>query len=211
MKKLNTLLCLLLVAWAFSAGQKARADRIILSPDGNTLPPKGFKTEFAISPAQGNESQSWLQVSTAQGIELEAQRLSAPGVFNPRYNFNLEYPLLPDFGNVPAVSVGALDIFNSFSSTPKLYLAVARTIPLSDRQLHILRGIQLNAGLGTGAMDGLFLGIKARLTAGLGFEAEYYRNKFNLSLALPVARNLQVKTYSLDGTIFYGLSYTLVR
>src|SRR5262249_43008388 len=160
MKKYSAACCLLPVACCLLAMQGARADRIILSPDANTLPPKGFKTEFAISPAQGNENQSWLQVSTGQGIELEAQRQAAPGIFNPRYNLNLEYPLLPDFGTYPAISVGALNIFNSFSGTPQLYLAVARTVPLSDRQLRVLRGVQLNAGLGTGAMDGLFLGLK---------------------------------------------------
>ncbi len=200
----STALCFLLASAVYS-----RADRIVLSPDGNTLPPRAFKIEAAYSPNRDALDRGWLQVSTVQGIELEAH-----GVGNSdrlRFGFNLQYPLLTDFGAYPAVSLGVRDLFNTGSESRALYLAVAKTVPLSDRQLRTVREFKLNAGVGTERIGGLFAGAQARFAAGFTLYAEIYRRRANFSVGLPLVRNLQAKAYSLDGTPSFGLTYTLAR
>ena len=54
-------------------------------------------------------------------------------------------------------------------------------------------------------------GFHSHLKAGLFVDAEIYRRRPNISLALPLVRNVQARAYSLDGNVFYGLSYTLAR
>ena len=40
---------------------------------------------------------------------------------------------------------------------------------------------------------------------------EVYRNRPNVSLGLDITRNMQIKAYSLDGTVHYGLSFALIK
>lgn len=193
---------------AFSA---ARADRVLLSPQGDTLPPSSLKTEFALSPSKSDESLSWVQISTGQGIEFETQRASLVDDLKARYVLNVQYPLLYDLGSYPAVSIGVRDLFGTGQEHKGLYVATTKSFPLSNHQLRYVRSFKLNAGLGTGRLDGPFVGMQAHFTAGMDVYAEIYRRRPNIGIALPLAHNVQARAYSLDGTIFYGLSYSLIR
>lgn len=188
-----------------------RADRVVLAPQGGTLAGPGFKAEFALSPYRQDENLSWLQFSSPVGIELELNRFELAGDNKKRYSFNLQYPLIPELGAAPAVSLGVRDLLGTGFEHDSLYLAVSKGIPLSDRQYRLVRELRLSAGLGTNRMDGLFVGVHTRLAAGLQLDAEWYRYRPNVAIGLPLVRNLQAKAYSLDGTIYYGLSFSLTR
>ncbi|HZT42657.1 MAG TPA: YjbH domain-containing protein [Chthonomonadaceae bacterium] len=209
--KQGAVTCLVLCAMAAGWTCGARADRILLSPQGDTLPPNGFKSEFALSPSNTDYNLSWIQVSNSQGIEFEGQRIGLGGDAKTRYDMNVQYPLLTDLGTYPSVSVGVRDLLGTGLEHKAVYLAATKSFPLSDRQLHVLRAFKLNAGIGTGRMDGLFVGMEARLRAGVSLYAEFYRRRPNLGLALPLGQHAQVNAYSLDGTLFYGLSYSIAR
>jgi hypothetical protein len=186
----------------------ARADRIILSPDGNTLPANSMRGEFEISPYRNNGNLAWLQYALPLGIEIEVQRadlLPAPRALT---SLNIQYPLIPDIGNYPALSLGVRDLLGTGYEHRSFYVATTKAFALSDRQMHVLRDIRLSAGFGTERIDGLFIGVQARLTLGMSLYAEIYRQRPNVSIGLPVVRNLQVRATSLDGTIFYGLSFS---
>jgi aminotransferase len=188
-----------------------RADRIVLAPNGDTLSPEGFKTEFAISPNKGLASLDWLQFSTHDGIELEAQRLDLPTEAKKRYAVNIEYPLVPELRGVPAVSLGVRDMLGTGTEHGAFYLASSRSVLLSDRQQRLVRSLRLNAGVGTGRIGGLFFGVETRLASSISIYAERYRRQTNIGVALPLARHVQARAYSLDGDMFYGLSYTWVH
>lgn len=189
----------------------ARADRILLAPQAETLAPNTVKWDFSLSPYRRNESYLWLQYASPVGIELELQRLELLGDFKKRYAFNIQYPLISDLGNTPAVSVGVRDLLSTGREHQALYLCVGKSLGLSDRQARVFQELKLEAGVGSGRMNGLFVGALARLRSGLQFQAEVFRQKPNVGLSLPLVRNLQVKISSLDGDVFYGLSYALTR
>jgi hypothetical protein len=178
----------------------------VLSPTGATLPEESFKTEFAISPNAEQGDLIWVAYSSADGIELELQRVEAASESKKRYSFNIEYPL-PTLKNYPAFSLGVRDITGTGTEHGALYLVGTRQVPLNRRTKRLVQSFHMNVGAGTGEIGGLFVGMQAHLTAGIDLYAEIYRNRPNLGLALPLVRNLQVKAYSLNGDLFYGLSY----
>ncbi|HZP84881.1 MAG TPA: YjbH domain-containing protein [Chthonomonadaceae bacterium] len=199
-------LWLLWLVCGLYVGLGARADRIVLAPGGNTLAPLGFKTDYALNPDSHHQSFGWMQFTTTEGIEFEVERTTHFTHDETRYAFSVQYPLLSDLGTYPAISLGVRDLFGTGEEDHSVYLAAAKTVPLSDRQLKFVRDFKLNAGIGSGRIGGLFVGIEARLAMGASLYAELYRRRPNLGLGVPLARHLQAKVSSLDGTIYYGLS-----
>jgi hypothetical protein len=201
----------LIVMFFFGKASGAQADRIVLAPQGDALSANSFKAEFALSPYRKDENLIWLQYGSPGGVELELQRWELAGDMKKRYSFNVQYPLLAELSSTPALSVGVRDLFGTGLETGALYVSVGKSLSLSDRLYRLVRELKIHAGFGTGRMDGLFAGVQARLAAGLYLNAEVYRQRANVSIGLPLARNLQAKAYSLDGTVYYGLSYMLAR
>src|SRR5438876_7823542 len=87
---------LMAMAACLVAGQKGFADRTVLSPNGDTLAPEQYKTEFALSPGRNLSNFIWLQYSTPQGIEMETERLDLKTEHKKGYSFNVQYPLFYD-------------------------------------------------------------------------------------------------------------------
>lgn len=191
--------------------QKSGADRVVLSPGASALPPNGIKLETALSPYRKNENLSWFQFSTPEGVEIEAQRFDLASDIRDRYSLSAQYPLLSDLGAIPAVSLGVRDILGTGVERTAVYFSVGKSLALSDRQLRYVREFKWSLGLGTGRLGGLFAGIETRLRGGISLYAEVYRHRPNAGVGLALVRNLQAKVLTLDGGVFYGLSYTLVR
>jgi len=189
----------------------ARADRVVLGPDGMTLNPQSIKAEFLATPYGAEHNMSWLQYALPQGIELQTHFLDIANSQRMLHAIDVQYPFLSEFGPAPAVSFGVRDLLGTGDEHRSFYLAVTRSLPLSDRQLKLFHDFRLTAGYGTERMDGLFVGIHTHLKAGLFVDVEYYRQRPNVSLALPLVRNMQAHAYSLNGNIYYGLSYSLIR
>lgn len=185
----------------------AEADRVVLSPDGYTLAPDAVKTEFVISPAKNLSNLGWVTVSSPQGIEMEAERLDLPTEAHKRYAFNLAYPVVPDFNGLPSVTVGVHDLLGTGTEHGAFYVAASRSFPLSNRQYRLVRDLKWNIGAGTSRLGGLFLGLQAQFAGGVRVYAEVYRRQPNFGIALPLVRNVQARAYSLDGDLYYGLSF----
>jgi hypothetical protein len=189
----------------------ARADRIVLGPDGLTLSPRDLRAEFAATPYRTEQNLSWLQYALPMGLEIQTQFLDIANDRRTLYSLDAQYPFLTEFGLVPAVSVGIRDLLGTGTEHRSFYVAASKTLPLSEGQLKMAHDFRITLGVGTERMDGLFVGFHSHLKAGLFVDAEIYRRRPNISLALPLVRNLQARAYSLDGNVFYGLSYTLAR
>lgn len=209
-RRLSTIPAVLALAAVFLP-QACRADRILLAPSADMLPPRAFRTELDLSALNSSSSMSWMQFTTASGVELEGERVGLPTGPSARYGLNLEYPILPDLGAFPSVAVGIRDLLGTGVDHKALFVAATRSFPLSDRQLRLFRRVSLTAGLGTGRLDGPFVGGKASLTTGIGLYAEIYRRRPDFGVSLPIGHHVEARAYTLDGTPYLGLAYSLVR
>lgn len=201
-----------LVVMAALASVQAHADRTILAPNGDTLAPNTFRSELAIDPTRRVQDRIWLQYSTPEGLELETERLDLAGNRKIGYAFNVQYPITVQLvRNLPAISVGVRDLTGTGDEHGAFYLSATRDLGLSDTAALYLRDFRITVGAGTGRIGGLFGGIETRLRTGLSLRAEIYRRRANVTVALPVTRNIDVRAYSLDSRIYYGVSFTVLR
>ncbi len=190
---------------------RANGDRVVLSPEASTLPTNGFKLETILATAQNCQNLSWIQVSSASSIELEFNRFDLKGDNKTRNSFNVQYPMLSDLGAFPAISIGVRDLFATGLERVSVYGVIGKSIPLSDRQIKLWREVKINIGAGTGWFNGVFFGIQNRFQNGITLNMELYRYRPNISLGVPLVRNLQAKAVSLSGELYFGLSYTFAR
>jgi hypothetical protein len=193
------------------AAGMAKADRVIFTPEGAPLPPDSVKLEYLIKPERRNSSFAWAQYSSPEGIELEFNRVDRASDPKNRYSFNIQYPMLQDLGATPALSLGVRDLMQTGQERLSFYFSIGKSVPLSDRQAKWVQDLRWNLGAGTGYFNGGFLGIQVKFRSGITLAAELMRYRPNVSLSLPLVRNLQAKAYSLNGDIFYGLTYSLLR
>jgi hypothetical protein len=202
----------LLTPVLLAAASGARADRTVLGPNGDTLAPDSYRSEFALDPQRGYQNRIWLQYSTPQGIELETERLDLAGDRKKGYALNIQYPITYSLvSSLPAVSVGVRDLTGTGNEHGAFYIAATRNIRLSDRQVKFLSELKVDAGAGTGTIGGLFVGVETRLATGLRIRAEIYRRRPNVTVALPLSRHLNATVYSLDSRFYYGLSFSVQR
>ncbi|HLJ56339.1 MAG TPA: YjbH domain-containing protein [Chthonomonadaceae bacterium] len=202
-----------IVAALVIAGATAvRADRTVLAPTGDTLSPGTYRAEFALDPEGRVQDRVWLQYSTPQGIELETERYDLTNERKKGYALNIQYPLTYSLTNtIPAVSLGVRDLTGTGNEHGAFYAAATRNISLSERQHRLVDSLKLDAGIGSGRIGGLFAGLQMRLNNGLRIQAEIYRRQPNVSVAMPLTRQLDVRAYSLDSHFYYGLSYSIRR
>jgi hypothetical protein len=206
---LLALFCLLFPVPCFLS--PALADRIVLAPDGNLLSPDSVKVEYFINPNRRNSSYAFGQYASPDGIELEFNRVDLAGDLKNRYGLNIQYPFLSDLGATPAIALGIRDISGTGLERQAFYVAAGKSVPLSDRQARLLKELRWSAGIGTGYMDTPWVGVQLRLRSGLKLAAEWWRNRPNVSLSLPLNKDWNARAYSLDGDVFYGLTYTLLK
>ena len=205
------LIRLLLLLGAVPTATAARADRVVLAPSAETLLPNTGKIRFLLGAKPEEANRLWLGYGSPGGIELELERLDLHAEAKKRISFNIEYPLLPDFGATPAISVGIRDMTGTGIEHGAFYGVVTHSIPLSERVYKLMRSLKASGGLGTGRIGGPFIGVEARFGADLGVHAELYRHRPNVGISLRLARSLQANASSLDGTLYYGLSYSLTH
>jgi hypothetical protein len=184
----------------------AYADRIVLAPAGTTLPETSFLSEIAVNTSIRKADYEWFAYSSGDGIEMEINRYESSTLRNKQWSMNFEYPL-PTIRDLPAISLGIRDLTGTGAEHGALFLAATRGIKLSAINRRAFRSINVSAGAGTGTIGGAFVGVESRLTAGLNLTAEIYRHRPNFGVGLPLVRDLQLKAYSLNGTIYYGASF----
>lgn len=189
----------------------AHADRVILGPSAETPTPNEVKAQFLLGGDPAKANREWLTYSSPVGIELELERLDLHTERKKRYSFNIEYPILQDFGRTPALAVGVRDLTGTGIEHGGLYAVATHSFPLSDRVYKVMRSFKASLGAGTGSIGGPFIGCEARFGTDLGVHAELYRRRPNVGISLRMTRNLQANAFSLDGSVYYGLSYTLTR
>lgn len=188
-----------------------RADRVVLGPSAELLAPNSGKVQFLLGAKPAEANRLWLSYGSPGGIELELERLDLHTESKKRYSFNIEYPLLPDLGAAPAIAVGVRDLTGTGIEHGALYAVATHSFPLSERIYKVMRSFKASGGLGTGSIGGPFAGVEARFGTDLDVHAEFYRHRPNIGLSLRLARHVHANAFSLDGSVYYGLSYSLTR
>ncbi len=188
---------------------RASGDRIVLAPRGLITTPGAARIEFATLADNSRSNIAWINAGLPQqdlGLELEGEHFELGG--QRRETFSLQYTLtgnaFSDFA--PAFSVGLRDALNKGREGRSLFAAATKTLGLSLNQEHLIRDLKVHAGYGTSKLGGAYVGLTGRFTLGFTANVEYVAHRFNAEIAVPVARNLQIRGYSLNGDVFYGAS-----
>ncbi|HXG24587.1 MAG TPA: hypothetical protein VNJ09_08550, partial [Chthonomonadales bacterium] len=192
----------------------AQADRGVLAPTGLVLSPNSARLEYIHMASDGRSNLGWLTVGYPDeelGLELEAERSDLGS--RQRETFAIQYSLTGNaFSDLaPAISVGVRDVLNRGREGRAFFLAATKTFRLSESQEKILRDWKLHLGYGSNRLDGAYIGVEGRLALGLTANLEYLAGRFNAALALPIARYIRLRAYTLDGDLFYGASVALIR
>jgi hypothetical protein len=196
----------LLVALSVS---QVQADRLILVPTGSVLNSGAIKAEAAFRSSNGDsifvpkdaDQINWLNLGISR-FELDARRLvRSDGMDKDTVGF--EASVLPETLLTPAIGIGIRDITNELERG--YYLAVTKTVPLTNKLPTPIHDIKLHGGFGLkGELDGIFLGAEAGLPMGLKVTAEVVDSKINASLGWSPISKITLKAYELDGKLFYG-------
>lgn len=212
MKK-TIIFALLVVAIVALFCAQACADRLITIPTGNTLAKASVKAEAISGFSDGTTTlvpfgevyrAYWVNVGLGN-VEIEGTRYVERGG-DHKDCFSAELGILPETIITPAIGFGVRDIGNEIERG--VYLAVSKTLPLSDKiPMMPVRNIKVHGGYGIDGLNGIFLGAQADLPMHLTLSVEEVDSKFNASLAWNVIPKLSLKFYSLDGEFFYGASF----
>jgi len=203
---------LLFAAVLLFVGRTAGAERTVLGPTGDTLAPDSYRAEFALNPQGKFQNRSWLQFSSPQGIEFEAERSDLSTERKKGYALNIQYPITYSLTSaLPAIAIGVRDVTGTGNEHGAFYLAATKSFRLSDAQHRFIHEVKIDAGIGSGRIGGIFFGGQTQLAVGLRIQAEFYRRQTNITVALPISRHLDARAYSLDSRIYYGFSISLQR
>ncbi|NUQ69986.1 MAG: hypothetical protein HUU17_04115 [Chthonomonadales bacterium] len=204
----------LIVAVGIALSIRANADRIVRAPSGRiTLP--GHLTARYLMPTIGSRTSARLNIGVPKddlGLEMEVEALRPQRV--TRTALNLHYSVISEaFTNnlAPSVAVGIQDVLNTGASGRAAYLALSKTIPLSEAMETHLGTLRLHAGYGSRSMDGGWIGATVVTRYRIAVSAEYYRRRPAYSAQIDLVGPLQAYAYRYDDTTYLGLGITLGR
>ena len=196
----------LLVALCVS---QVQANRLIVMPTGSVLSSGAVKAEAAFRSSDGTsvitpkdaDQINWLNIGISR-FELDARRLvSSDGT--DKDTMGVEAGVLPETLITPAVGIGVRDISDEVERG--YYLAVTKTVPLTDTVPLPIHDVRIHGGFGLhGELDGLFFGAEVGLPMGLSISAEVVDSNLNASIGWSPISKISLKAYSLDSEIFYG-------
>ena len=191
----------------------AAADRIVLAPRGLVSPPFSARIEYAVHPYIPRADIGWLNIGLPQedlGLELELERFEVNN--EARETFSFQYTFtgngVADFA--PAISLGIRDLLRRGRELQGIFAAATKNIGVPLATERTIQNLKVHIGFGTSAMDGLFAGAEAKVL-GVWVGGEYLSRRFNAALAVPVFSNLALRAYTLDGSSYFGASFSVRR
>ena len=197
---MRTVLVVFAVFAVVSGG--AWADRLILAPKGEILPPGQFKIEGMLKPSGERPGVFWVNAGVGQ-IELEGM-LYDNGTGKMKGSIGAEVQLLPETLLTPAVGVGIRDIADNGLQGRAEYLAVTKSIPTEGLK-GLVYDVKLHVGVGLEGIDGFFAGAEAGLPYNLWLAAEHDSHGLNIAGGWSPTRNLQLRVSGLNGDAYLGL------
>lgn len=187
----------------------ASADRLILTPTGNTLG-TGIKAEYAAS-FNGDSKVYWAQIGFSK-FELEGVRFQDSDNIDA---ISAEMEVVPETSFTPSVAFGVRDISNETEGKDalydgqSLYLAMSKGIPITHGIPLLFQDMKIHGGFGTGgSLSGLFFGVSGKLPMGIGLKAEFDTEDWNFAASYSIIPALKVQASSIKGHIYYGALFS---
>ena len=192
---------------------QAEADRLILIPTGSVLDSGAIKAEAAFRSSDGSsifvprdaDQINWANIGISR-FEVDARRLVAGGL--DKITVGIEAGVLPETLITPGVGIGIRDLTDELERS--YYLAVTKTVPLSDKLPLPIHDVKVHGGFGiNGELGGFFAGGQVGLPMNLTLCAEYDSENFNAALKWSPVSKIGLKVYTLDSEFFYGADIKL--
>jgi len=183
-------------------------------PTGDTLGLASAKAEYVAGLSSSNSSAFWLNLGLPR-LEIEGVRFRSPG-HGTTDAISGQVCVLPETTFTPAVAVGARDLSNSLDHKNALYdgralyVAVSKSLPM-PKSFTGIRNVKLHGGIGTGSLNGLFVGAEGTLPMNLIVAGEFDSQKLNASVAYQVIPGLRFHLSEIRGQGYYGISFVVPK
>lgn len=186
------------------------ADRLILIPTASTMAVGGIRAEYAAN-ADSDGEILWANVGLS-ALEVEYARFAGFGP-NDVDSLSGQISVVPETLVTPGVAVGARDIANDTEGRPydgrAFYAVASKNFPVTGGVPAVFEDVRLHAGLGTGSLEGVFLGVEGTLPMGLRLAAEYDTDEVNVAASYRLIPALSARVYSIKGDVYYGAVFAL--
>ena len=219
----------LLVLLCMVAGT-ASADRLILTPSGNTLTTGGLRAEYANN-ADGDGIIYWANVGIGR-FEIEGARFDDFGG-DEMDVFSVQAEVLPETSFAPAIGIGVRNItdesisfddggFMTETGTGVLrisadlgalksynersfYVVATKSLPATGGMPGLIDDLAVSGGVGTGGLSGFFFGAEGNIRPlGVRAAVEYDSEDWNWAVSYGIAAIIRARIYSMGGDMYFG-------
>jgi len=192
----------------------AAAERVVLAPSGHIVLP-GEASGAYVWRTDDKGGRGWLAYGWPKedlGLEIE---LSSFSVVQPyRETVGLHYSVISEaISNnlAPAVAVGLRDMPNRGPEGRSVYLALSKTIPLTQLGERVFGRFCMHAGYGSGRMGGGYIGASIETPYRITVAGELLNRRLNLLARVRVINAADIEWYSIGGNGYAGLRFNVHR
>jgi hypothetical protein len=111
----------------------------------------------------------------------------------------------------PAVAVGLRDMPNRGPEGRSVYLALSKTIPLTQLGERVFGRFCMHAGYGSGRMGGGYIGASIETPYRITVAGELLNRRLNLLARVRVINAADIEWYSIGGNGYAGLRFNVHR
>lgn len=197
--------------------QASQADRVVLAPSGRITLPGHLQGRYIWHTSErggrGRLNLGWPQDDLGLEIEVEDITLASARTSNST-TFGFHYSVISEaFTNnlAPGVAVGVRDLPNRGPDRRAWYLAMSKTMRLTEVGERILGTFRLHGGYGSHRMGGAYIGASVDTPSKVTLGIELFARRCNASASLPIFGPFTAHVYSIDGSLFGGLGISLSR
>lgn len=197
-----------------AAASSARAERVVLAPSARaTLPAQLLLRSVWDTDSSGRLSWlhiGWPQEDLGAEIELSSYRLGGRSAETVGLHYSVISEAISN-NLAPGVAIGVRDLLNRGDEGRAIYLALSKTMPLSEMGERILGTLRLHAGYGSGRMGGGYLGASAETPFRVSVAVELLNRRTNWSASFWPIRPVAVEWLRTSGASYLGLRVVLSR
>ncbi len=191
-----------------SLGRVTSADRVVLAPSGRITLPAAANIAY-VWDVDGKGGRGWLHFGWPKddlGLEVELSSFAVSD--NSMATVGLHYSVISEaFTNnlAPAVAVGIRDLPNRGWEGRSVYLALTKTLRLTEYGERTLGAVRLHAGYGSGRMGGGYVAGSLHTPFRVTVATEFLARRMNWLARFSPHRALDIEYYAMEGRDYVGL------
>jgi len=190
------------------------ADRVVLAPSAHITLPGDFAAA-SVWNVSGPGRLSWLHFGYPQedlGLELELSAYCLNG--RSRETLGIHYSVISEAASnnlAPGVAIGIRDLPNRGYERRSAYLALSKTMRLTEYGERLIGTLRLHAGYGSGSMGGAYLGASVDTPYRVYAAGELLARRLNWRAAVGLAGPLSAEYVFTNGRHYAGFRLHIVR